>query len=268
MVVSILAGVNADGSAEHDARRPLVSRSRSRPASPATRSSCSCRTRCRRPRRVATTSSRSRAASQNNTIAGNTLDLTGKSSTGIKLDGEDYGTTIVGNHFIGGTIYDDGYNGTAIILGAAIGSAGSQGGAFPLPEGWTALPSLGAVIEDNTIQDSLGGIQIGVEHNVNYWASQVTSTSLTGRVFVSATVTGNTFEFDSAFLQAWASAVRRRGQRPRAVLDAPDHHDRQRLELRGPRARRQPAIPLDRRRCDDPLRQRPARSSSTRPRTS
>src|SRR5262249_51651732 len=59
-----------------------------------------------------------------NTIAGNTLDLTGKSSTGVKLDGEAYGTTIVGNQFIGGTIYDNGYNGTAIAIGAAIGSAG------------------------------------------------------------------------------------------------------------------------------------------------
>ena len=76
----------------------------------------------------------------------------------------------MGNHFIGGTIYDDGYNGTAIILGAALSSAGSQGGAFPLPGSWTALPSLGAVIQDNIIQDSLAGIQIGVEHNVNYWA--------------------------------------------------------------------------------------------------
>ncbi len=146
----------------------------------------------------------------NNTISGNTLDLTGKSSTGIKLDGEDYGTTIVGNHFIGGTIYDDGYNGTAIWLGAAIGSAGSQGVAFPMPWGWTALPSLGATIEGNTIEDSLGGIQIGVEHTVNYWASQVISPSETGRVFLTATVTGNTFEYDSAFLQAWARAVRRR----------------------------------------------------------
>ena len=84
----------------------------------------------------------------NNTIQGNTLDLTGKSSTGIKLDGEDYGTRIIGNHIIGGTIYNDGYTGTAIQLGAAIDSAGSGSGAFPVPWGWTALPNLGAVIEE------------------------------------------------------------------------------------------------------------------------
>ena len=194
----------------------------------------------------------------NNTIAGNTIDLTGKSSTGIELDGEDYGTVITGNHFIGGTIYDDGYNGTAISLGATIGSAASGDGAFPLPWGWTALPNLGAIIEDNTIQDSLGGILIGVEHDVNYWAAQVTSASETGRVFVTATVTGNTFEFDAAFLQAWASAVRRRGEQSRRDFHAPDGDHRQRLELRGPRALRQPAVPLDRRRCDLRQRRHPA----------
>jgi hypothetical protein len=149
-----------------------------------------------------------------NTIAGNTLDLKGKSSTGIKVDGEDYGTAIVGNHFIGGTIYDDGYNGTAINLGGAIASASTQGVAFPMPWGWTALPSLGATIAGNTIQDSLGGVQIAVEHYINYWASTVNSTSLTGRVFVTATVTGNTFEWYSSFLQAWATQYAAQGNDP------------------------------------------------------
>jgi hypothetical protein len=151
---------------------------------------------------------------ENNVISGNTLDLTGKSSTGIKLDGEDYGTTITGNHFIGGTIYNNGYNGTAIYLGAGISSASSSGGDFPLPWGWTALPSLGATIEDNTIQDSLGGIQILVEHQVDYWTSTVTSASEEGRVFVTATVKDNTFEFDSAFLQAWSSEYVAQGNDP------------------------------------------------------
>ncbi len=150
----------------------------------------------------------------NNTISGNTINLAGKSSTGVKLDGEDYGTTIVGNRFIGGTIYDDGYTGTAVWLGAAIGSAGTSGVSFPLPWGWTALPSLGATIEDNTIQDVLGGIQVLVEHTVNYWTSTVTSASEEGRVFVTAAVTGNTFEWDSSFLQAWSSQYVAQGNDP------------------------------------------------------
>ena len=140
----------------------------------------------------------------NNAIINNTLDLTGKSSTGIVFNGEDYGTTIVGNHFIGGTTYNKVYTGTAISLGATINSAPSGSGAFPLPAGWTALPNLGAVIEGNTIQDSLGGIMIGVQHSVNYWGAQVGTTSRPGRVFMTATVTGNIFDFDSAFLSSWA----------------------------------------------------------------
>ena len=107
----------------------------------------------------------------NDSFSGNTIDLTGKSSTAIKLDGEDYGTLITGNHIIGGTTYDDGYNGSAIMLGSAIGSGASGTGAFPLSWGWTALPNLGSVVTDNTIQDSLGGIIIGVEHGVDYWAA-------------------------------------------------------------------------------------------------
>lgn len=156
----------------------------------------------------------------NTTISGNTLDLTGRSSTGVKVDGEDYGTTIVGNHFIGGTIYNSGYNGTAIWLGAALSSAGS-GGAFPLPWGWTALPSLGATITGNTIRNSLGGIQVLVEHNVDYWTSTVWSASVEGRVFVTANITGNTFEFDSAFLQSWASRYVAQGNDPSQTSTPP-----------------------------------------------
>ena len=150
----------------------------------------------------------------NNSIIDNNLDLTGKSSTGIQLDGEDYGTRITGNHFIGGTTYNTVYTGMAISLGAAINSAPSGYGAFPLPSAWTALPNLGTVIEDNTIEDSLGGIMIGVQHGVNYWATYVGTTSETGRVFLTATVDNNTFEFDSSWLSTWASAYVADGNNP------------------------------------------------------
>jgi len=150
----------------------------------------------------------------NNAFINNTLDMTGKSSTGIVLDGEDYGSRIVGNQFGGGTIYDNVYTGTAIDLGAAIGSAPSGAGAFPLPAGWTALPNLGAVIADNTVDDSLGGIIIGVQHGANYWGAQVGSTSETGRVFLTATVSSNTFEYDAQFLSSWAAASAADGNDP------------------------------------------------------
>ena len=93
----------------------------------------------------------------NNSFINNVIDLTGKSSTGLVLDGEDYGTQIIGNHFTGGTIYNDVYTGTAISLIASLWSALRGTGAFPLPAGWTALPNLGTVINQNTIQDSVGG---------------------------------------------------------------------------------------------------------------
>ena len=68
----------------------------------------------------------------NNSIIDNNLDLTGKSSTGIQLNGEDYGTHITGNSFIGGTTYNTVYTGMAISWAAAINSAPSGYGAFPL----------------------------------------------------------------------------------------------------------------------------------------
>ncbi len=144
----------------------------------------------------------------------NTIDLTGKSSTGIKLDGDDFGTSITGNHFLGGTTYDDGYTGTAIMLGATLASAPGGDGAFPMPLGWTALPSLGSILAGNTIDDSLGGIIIGVEHEVNYWESLVTSSSETGRVYVTAAVTDNTFEWDAGFLASWSSEYAALGNNP------------------------------------------------------
>ena len=149
-----------------------------------------------------------------NTVANNTINLSGKSSTGVVFNGEDYGTRIVGNHFIGGSTYETVYTGTAISLSAVDYSAPGGYGPFPMPAGWTTLPDLGTVIEGNTIDDSLGGMVIGVDHGINYWASQVETTSETGRVFLTASVTNNTFEFDSSFLSSWASAYFADGNNP------------------------------------------------------
>jgi hypothetical protein len=150
----------------------------------------------------------------NNSFINNAIDLTGKSSTGLAVNGDDYGTQIIGNHFTGGTIYDDVYTGTAISVTSSLWTTPSGTGAFPLPAGWTALPNLGTVIEQNTIQDSLGGIVIGVQHDLNYWAGFVASESETGREFLTASVTNNTFEFDSSFLSSWSSSYVADGNNP------------------------------------------------------
>ena len=129
--------------------------------------------------------------------------------------------------------------------------------AFPLPWGWTALPNFGAI--DRGQHDpgfARRHPDRGESRASTTGPRRSAAPASTGRVYVSATVTSNTFEFDSSFLQAWAPPVRRAGQRPVGDLDAPDHHDRQRLELRGPRALCRPAVPLDRRRRADPLRRR------------
>ena len=150
----------------------------------------------------------------NNAITNNTLDLSGKSSTGVVFNGDDYGTTVVGNDFLGGTTYDNVYTGTAISMGATINSAPSGSGQFPLPAGWTALPNLGVVITGNTIEDSLGGILIGVQHSEDYWGAEIGSTSLTGRVFITASVIDNTFKFDTAFLISWTGDYVADGNNP------------------------------------------------------
>jgi hypothetical protein len=150
----------------------------------------------------------------NNAFVDNTIDLLGKSSTGIVINGEDYHSVVIGNTFKGGSVYQTVYTGTAISLGAAIASAPSGSGPFPLPAGWTALPDLGAIVDSNTIIDSVGGIVIGVQHAANYWGAAVASTSETGRVFVTASVSRNTFEFDSSFLSSWAASYLTDGNDP------------------------------------------------------
>ena len=174
----------------------------------------------------------------NNSIINNNLDLSGKSSTGIQLDGEDYGTLITGNHFIGGTIYNTVYTGMAISIGAAINSAASGTGAFPLPQGWTALPNLGTVIEDNTI---LGFARWNHHRSSSRQpitgARIVDSASETGRVFLTASVTDNTFEFDASFLQSLGGRLRRGRKRTRPEFHAADHHDRRAASARKRRDR-------------------------------
>jgi hypothetical protein len=67
------------------------------------------------------------------------------------------------------------------------------------------MPILGTVIEDNVIKDALGGIQIGGEHGftLNSTVNGTWSESTTGRVFVTAAVIGNVFEWDQTFLSLW-----------------------------------------------------------------
>jgi len=130
------------------------------------------------------------------------------------LNGADYGSKITNNQFLGGSSGSPVFTQTAISVMSLISSASSGTGAFPLPQGWTALPDLGTVIQGNTIRDFLGGIVVGVEHWVNYWEALVESSSETGRVFVTATVDDNVIEYDAALLSSWSTDYPAFGDNP------------------------------------------------------
>ncbi len=115
---------------------------------------------------------------------------------------------------MGGSSSSQFYTPGAIALTSTIGSAASGVGAFPLPSGWTALPNLGTVVEDNTIEDFLGGIVLGTLHWLNYWEARVGTNSETGRVFLTATVSDNVFTYDSAFLNWWSGTSPSFGNNP------------------------------------------------------
>ena len=110
---------------------------------------------------------------------------------------------VIGNHFIGGTISDGPATGQAIFLGATTATAAVGSGEYALPAGWTVQVNLGNVIEDNVIQDSLGGINIAVDQSP-------TSETTFGRVYITATIVGNTsrgFKFSSDVVRAVCGPV-------------------------------------------------------------
>ena len=107
----------------------------------------------------------------NNSIVDNTLDLTGKSSTGIVLERRglwdaDRRQPLHRRN----DLRAPSTPGPRSRSGRAIGSAASRERSVSAARGLDRAADLGAVIEDNTIHDSLGGILIGVQHAVNYWA--------------------------------------------------------------------------------------------------
>ncbi len=132
----------------------------------------------------------------------NTINMT-KQSSGIKIDGSNFDTRIIGNQIIGNTSYSTTTTSTAMLIGAGLNSAPTSGTSLPLPLNWTALPNLGVVIEDNTIRDVVGGIQLGVEHNISWYGGTNLTTAEAGRVFLTASVTGNVFEWDQTALTSW-----------------------------------------------------------------
>jgi len=150
----------------------------------------------------------------NNSFVNNTINLANTTSTGLKLDGNTYGTRIIGNQVSYGATYSTFFPSLAIQIGAGTDTGQTDNGnattsvPYPLPKGWTASPNLDTVVENNAFRDSLG-IFVGVEHFTHYWDDTDHSSPGTGRVYLTAAVIGNTFVWDSSLLTgpySWDSA--------------------------------------------------------------
>lgn len=144
----------------------------------------------------------------NSAFLDNTINLANRTSTALKLDGDTYGTRIIGNQVSYGAVYAGVFPQVAMIIGAGCNSQPTAGAAVNLPLNWTTLPNLGTVVQGNTFRNSLG-IQIGVEHFLSYYSATNELALSTGRVYDTASVVGNTFEWDSSLLSgsgSWASA--------------------------------------------------------------
>lgn len=126
------------------------------------------------------------------------------SSASVDMDlgtGGNFGTRVIGNHFTGGGGVQDNQTGAAILVGSW-STVNSASGTL-LPPNWTYIPDLGIIVEDNIIEDSLGGIEVGSWHGDSYLGT-LGSLTTSGRVYVSATVIGNVFEDDANWL-AWVA---------------------------------------------------------------
>src|SRR5271157_252777 len=106
---------------------------------------------------------------------GNTVDILGSMSDPFKLNNYEYGTAVVGNHFIGGGSFD--------IQSATTGSNG------PFP-GWTHTSMLGIAVDDNVFEDQSSPGLIAVQHTS-------TTESDAGRLYWQGQMIGNIFEYDS-----------------------------------------------------------------------
>jgi hypothetical protein len=121
----------------------------------------------------------------NQTFQGNTINTRGgenASAADLVLAGNNFGTQIISNNFLGG----------GIRLEAA---ATNDPSIPPYSWGWSHAPFMGALIQDNTFEDTnmVGHTVpsfIGVDH------SPYTNTSW-GRTYMSATIAGNLFQWSN-----------------------------------------------------------------------
>ncbi len=120
----------------------------------------------------------------NETFQGNSVDTRGSSiATDLVLAGNQYGVSVVGNHFVGGAY-------------------GFSIDAYPTEQpniwGWSYAPVLGATIDGNTVQDTLYGALIDVAHSTF-------AKSTAGRVYFSGEFRDNLGIWSDAFVAVRSS---------------------------------------------------------------
>jgi hypothetical protein len=82
----------------------------------------------------------------------NNLDLSNKTSTGLKLDGNNFGTSIIGNQISYASVYNGVFPQVAMLVGSGTNSAATSGTSDNLPLNWTTLPSLGTTIQGKGLE--------------------------------------------------------------------------------------------------------------------
>jgi hypothetical protein len=150
----------------------------------------------------------------NDSFVNNTINLTDRTSLALKIDGDAYGTRIIGNSVSYGAVYNGVFPSVAMLIGAGTNSAATdQSSSAPnvpyfLPVNWTTLPNLGSVIQGNSFRNSLG-LVVGVEHSMSYYSATNELAVSTGRVYQTASIVQNSFAWDSSLLsgsRSWATA--------------------------------------------------------------
>ncbi len=145
----------------------------------------------------------------NETFKNNSVDSRGSSiAADLVLAGNEFGVSVVGNHFVGG---NDGFRISA----------------YPTEQpnfwGWSYAPVLGATILGNTVQDTLRGGIIDVEHSVY-------AKTTAGRVYFSGSVQNNVGVWTPSFAAARSAIA---GLEPPALVTIGDSlsHDPGEIQL-------------------------------------
>jgi hypothetical protein len=131
---------------------------------------------------------------------GNSINIQGSDSTDFSLGGYEFGTQVVGNHFIGGG------DSIGLTSGFNIGSFVTQD-LTPFPWGWTHTPEFGIAVDSNTFEDLVAPGVIRVDHSTNpqWWNDFIKSNA--GRVYYTGEFNNNTFKYNNPIVSPITGAI-------------------------------------------------------------